>query len=332
VRPVFHPELVNPASGDPALFVELLFEGRGLLFDLGELRALPPRKILRISDVFVSHAHMDHFMGFDWLLRICLGREKRIRLYGPPGFLDQVGHKLAAYSWNLAKNYASDFRLLVTECMPDGSARRAAFSCRGRFERQHEERLQLHDLTLLDEPGLRVRTAFLDHRIPCLAFALEQKRHVNIWRNRLAELGLEVGPWLRALKQAVLRGDPDDAPVSALLAGGGERRMALGQLRQALRVVDGQKLCYVTDCAFHAENARRIVELASGADFLYIEAMFLEADAAQAAAKAHLTARQAGELARAAGARSVISFHHSARYGGRQDLLVNELESAFRGV
>lgn len=331
MRPVFHPELVNPPSGDPALFVEMLFERRGLLFDLGELRALPPRKILRVSDVFVSHAHMDHFMGFDWLLRICLGREKRIRLHGPPGFLEQVEHKLAAYSWNLAERYESNLRLEVTECAPDGGAWRAAFSCRGRFRREGEARLRLDDLVLLEEPGLRVRTAFLDHRIPCMAFALEQRRHVNIWRNRLADLGLEVGPWLRELKQSVLRGEPDDSPITARHAGGDERQLRLGELRTTLRVVEGQKLAYVTDCAFHEENARRIVELARGADLLYIEAMFADADAALAAAKAHLTARQAGALAREAGVKAVVPFHHSARYGGRGDLLASEVESAFRG-
>ena len=58
MRPNFHPVLVNGSAGDPALFIDCLFEHRALLFDLGDIRALPPRKLLRISHVFVSHAHM----------------------------------------------------------------------------------------------------------------------------------------------------------------------------------------------------------------------------------------------------------------------------------
>lgn len=47
---------------------------RALLFDAGELGALAPKRILRLTDVFVSHAHMDHFAGLDRPVRVLLGR------------------------------------------------------------------------------------------------------------------------------------------------------------------------------------------------------------------------------------------------------------------
>ena len=64
----------------------------------------------------------------------------------------------------------------------------------------------------------------------------------------------------------------------------------------ALQIVPGQKIAYVTDAAYHADNVARIAALAAGADLLFIECTFLEADAADAARKCHLTAGQAGSI------------------------------------
>ncbi len=64
MKPRFHPQLVNDPFGDAGLFVDFLFEKRALIFDLGALDSLAPRKLLRLTHSFVSHAHMDRFMGF----------------------------------------------------------------------------------------------------------------------------------------------------------------------------------------------------------------------------------------------------------------------------
>lgn len=322
MRPGFLPELVNDPFGDPALFVDLMFEGRALLFDLGDLRALAPRKILRVTDIFVSHCHMDHFMGFDWFLRICLGRDRGVRLYGPPGFLDQVEAKLRAYTWNLVHRYENDFSLTVHELTPEGSMRRARFRVQQAFRREDMEPTPCDKGVLLAEPGFRVRTAFLDHGIPCLGYALEEERHVNIWKNRLAERGLPVGPWLKGLKAAVLDGLPVDTPI-ATPAGA----RALGELMDCVQITPGLKIAYVTDVVYHADNATRIVELARDADWLFIETVFLDELADRAAEKKHLTAAQAGRLAKAAGAKNVVPFHFSPINRGREGELRQEIES-----
>jgi ribonuclease Z len=328
VKPAFHPFLVNDPFGDPGLYVDFLFERRALLFDLGDLHDLPPRKILRVSDIFVSHCHMDHFMGFDWFLRICLGRERGVRLYGPPGFLDQVAAKLSGYTWNLVHRYENDFALSVTELAADGAARRARFRVRSAFRREAEESLRFADRVLLDEPGFRVRAVCLDHGTPCLAFALEEKAHVNIWKNRLGEMGLPVGHWLQGLKRAVLQGRPPDTPIAAPDG----RTFPLSALMPCLRLTPGLKITYVTDVLYSVENARRIVDLAREADWLYIESVFLDEHADRAAEKKHLTAGQAGRLARAAGARNVVPFHFSPIYREREAALREELGRAAQAV
>jgi ribonuclease Z len=332
----FHPQLINDPFGDSGLYVEFMFEKRAILFDLGELTALTPRKLLRVSDVFVSHMHMDHFCGLDRLLRIFLGRNRVLRLYGPEGLVDAVGHKLAAYTWNLVANYDTDLTLLVTEVAPNRSLRRVEFHCRTGFSPE-AERVETWDTDrLLDEESFCVRAAILDHGIPCLAFALEERAHVNIWKNRVEDLGLRVGPWLRDLKAAILRDDPDETPISARWkdeGGAKEAVLPLGQLRgRVATLTAGDKIAYVVDAGPSDNNVERILAMADGATILFIETAFLHEDAERASERHHLTARQAGAIARRAGAKRLVTLHYSPRYEGRGEELVREAEAAFGAV
>src|SRR3954452_6083750 len=115
----FAPRLINGAFDDPGLFIGFHYERRAMLFDLGNIDNLSVREILKVSDVFISHAHMDHFIGFDHLLRYSLNRQE-LRLFGPKGFIDNVRGKLAGYSWNLIRDYV--LKLVVHEI--DGCAMR----------------------------------------------------------------------------------------------------------------------------------------------------------------------------------------------------------------
>jgi ribonuclease Z len=325
VKPLFQPQLVNGPFDDPVLYLDFLFERRALLFDCGNLRGLSTRKILRVSDVFVSHMHMDHFNDFDWMLRLLLGRGKRLRMFGPRGFLDALAHKLAAYTWNLVHNYEEDLIIEAIELHEDGHGVKTQLSCRQGFEPHDWRPCELPSGVLVDEPAFRVRAAVLDHGIPVLAFAVEETRHVNVWKNRLQALGLPVGPWLQELKAMVLAGEPDETPVRIWWKQNGEQReryLPLGELkREVLRIVSGQRLGYVVDVADHEDNARRLIALLEEVDLLFIETPFLDADLAHARDRQHLTARRAGEIARAAGVKRLEPFHFSPRYSDRESEL-----------
>jgi ribonuclease Z len=327
------PRLVNDPFGDAGLYLDLRFARRSLLFDLGDVTPLVPRNLLRVSHVFVSHAHMDHFIGFDRLLGIRLGREPPLSLYGPPGFADRVEHKLAGYTWNLVVDNPTDFVITASELHGGRLAVAAEFHSREGFRRREIAVPDAGEGILLDEDAFVVRAETLDHGTPSLAFALEEKLQVNVWKDRLRRLGLPVGPWLRDLKDAVRRGEPDDTLLTVPRQAGEtprQIRIPLGELKaEVLHVAPGAKLAYVVDAAFHDENAARILKLARGADTLFIEAVFLAADAVIAAQRRHLTAAQAGTLARAAGARRVVPFHFSPRYRGREELLRREVADFF---
>jgi ribonuclease Z len=321
------PSLVNDPFSDPGLLIDFSFGRRALLFDLGDLTPLSPRQLLRVSHAFVSHAHMDHFAGFDRLLRVCLYRAMPLHLVGPAGFADRVEHKLRAYTLNLLEQHPFDFLITAAELEETGVKRICEFRAREAFRRQEPSPALLRAGTVLDEDEFRIKSVVLDHGTPCLAFAFEEKLRVNVWSEGLKSLRLGVGPWLNEAKRAVRRGAPDDSEIVVSR----DLSIPLGVLKQhALRTAPGQKIAYVVDAAYHEENVDRIIALARGADQLFIEAAFLDADADIAAQRRHLTARQAGDIAKRAGVARFVPFHFSARYREQEDKLRSEAEQAFR--
>ncbi len=327
MRPSFHPRIVNGPFDDPALFISFTHERRALLFDAGDITPLSTRDVLKISHVFISHTHIDHFIGFDRLLRIVLGREKMIHLFGPDNFLENLEGKLAGYTWNLTHRYENRFTIHATEVRRTGQSHQV-YDCRTGFAPDGPPRTVPFDPELLREPALTVRTAILDHHIPCLGFRLQERFHVNILKDRLIEMGLDVGPWLAEFKAALFAGEPDESPFRVPTPGGG-REFSLGSLKDRIaRISPGQRIAYITDAAGTPDNISRMIELARGADLMFIEAAFLEADRAMAAEKAHLTAAQAGRIAAQAGVGAFTVFHFSPRYAGMDYLLTEEARRA----
>jgi len=332
VTRLFEARLINGGFGDPVLYLDFLHERRALLFDIGEIQALRPREILRVSDVFVSHTHIDHFCGFDRLLRVMLNRDRTVRLHGPEGLIANVAGKLAGYTWNLVDDYR--LRLQVQE-IGARRARRVTFSCRDRFRARSGARESPFAGVVLEEEGFTVEARHLDHAVPCLGFRLHERVHFNVNGDRLRRLGWETGPWLGRVKSLLRGGRPGRTPVRVPVSEGGRvrlRSLTLEQIAAAVVIATpGETLAYVTDIRRSPENDRRVLELAAGADHLFCEAAFLDRDADHARRKHHLTARQAGELARQAGARRLTIFHFSPKYESEEPLLRAEAVQAHEG-
>jgi ribonuclease Z len=331
MKPLFHCKLLNVPFGDPALYVDILHEGRALLFDLGDVSSLTEAKLLKLSHVFVSHAHIDHFYGFDQLLRVVLGRDKRITIYGPQGIASHVAGKLSGYTWNLVQDYP--LQLHVGEISPS-AIHYYCFICSEQFMCEDKGAVPFEGI-IEENPHFKVESVELDHRIPSLAFSLKERFHINVNKDSLVKEGYAVGPWLRKLKGYIWEGQPDGFVVTVPHGGGDQiafHKVALGDLkRKFISITPGQKVAYVADCCYIRDNVDRIVQLAQGADVLFCEAAFLERDSEKAMNKGHLTARQTGLIAREAGVKLLEVFHFSPRYDECPDSLIQEAQEAFQG-
>lgn len=329
----FRPRLINPATGDPGLFVPFAFHNRAIVFDLGDISRLSARDILKISHIFISHTHMDHFIGFDRLLRLVLGREKTLFLYGPEGFLKNIEGKLAAYTWNLVKNFSGRLVMHAVEITDEVLLFQQYLCHEGFAPIGPPEKRLLCAKSIHDEPSFKIKAEILDHGIPSIGFSLTENFHINIRKEAIESLGMIPGPWLFGFKQALFEAHDRQATVAVPFEQSGRKfiqEFTLEDLAERIALITrGQKIAYVADAAFTEENVEKILCLAKDADHLFIEAAFLEKDHSQAAAKHHLTASQSGEIAGMAGVKRFTLFHFSPRYDDPGPLFYGEAMAAF---
>jgi len=311
--------LVNGVFGDPLLHLRMRHQRRSMLFDLGDGGRLPARIAHQVTDVFISHAHMDHISGFLWLLRSRIGDYPACRLYGPPGLAQHIAGFLQAILWDRVEENAPIF-----EVMELHNDRLQCYRLQaGWTQVQLTNEKAVLDGELLAEPGFRIRGLMLDHHgTPVIAYAFEAEQQINIRKDRLKARGLEPGPWLNELKQQLFSNNP-----TAVIQMPDGRHESAGTLADELVVITpGKKLVYATDLADTPDNRQQLARLARHAHTFFCECAYVEADADLATMNGHLTTRACGEVATEAGVSRLVPFHFSRRYLHRTEQLYDELE------
>ena len=285
MRTLFHPSLLHPPTGDPGAWIDLPDEGRAVLFDLPSIAHLPARRLLRLAHVVVTHTHMDHWVGFDHLLRAALRGSGELAITGPPGFLASVRGRIGAYSWNLIESYPVHLRIQEVE---GGTLRAEEYTGASRMRPVTLPELQFTGTVHADR-AFRVEVAAFDHGIPVLGAIVRESRHLAVNKDALSRRGLSPGDWLRDLKDAIRRGDHRDTPIATVRADGVREARALGTLADELIVEGpGQVVAYLTDLAGSDENFELAERFVRDADILLCEAAFLDADRPLAIERNHL--------------------------------------------
>ena len=260
-------------------------EGEWWLFDCGEgtqmqiARAgLSPQKL---SGIFITHLHGDHFNGLPGLLSsMALDcRTKDLTLAGPTGISEYL--KLLAGLKICYVNYP----LVLRE-----------------FDAAH---FQNHSHEIVFESRSHfVTTRPLDHRIFALGYRLEEKVKPGRFDvERAGSLGIPAGPLYSQL-QSGRSVTLDDGRVI-------HPSEVLGPPRP------GKVVTYCLDTR-PCDNA---VKLAENADWLVHEATYTKDLIEEARHFGHSTAAQAAETAREANARRLLLTHFSSRYTDPRPLL-----------
>jgi len=312
---------------DPLLLVRVRPTGRSLLFDCGQLHHLAKRTLRSIDAVFVTHAHMDHFMGLDHLVRHTHVSPRPLHLFGPPGFAVRVGHKLAGYNWNLAEPW---WRSINVHEIHQKHIDHHLFAGSRGFAGEFIGSEPRVDDIIYSSNCVMVSARLVDHVLPVLAFRLIERAIFAIDPARMAAEKLVPGTWLRELKHRWKTAEWEGAPLTVTRVGvDGTHPEPVADVRELYRRLRADRpaasIGYVTDLGFTEENRQILREQLTGVCLLCCECSFLAADQAKARASHHLCSSDLNQLVSELHPKAVLPMHLSKAYIRQPQAVYDEI-------
>ena len=308
--------LLGTSSGKPTLkrnvsALAMTRDDEWLLFDCGEATQhqimRTALRTSRLSAVFITHLHGDHFNGLPGLISTMGldGRERALVIVGPPGireYVDTLSRLKTAYV-----NYPLEIREIEPKRFrEDGEEESGGWKARSVKPRR--------PLPVYETEKYAVSAAPLDHRIYDLGYRVDERPRPGEFNvERALALGVERGPMFGRLQSGKRVHLPNGKIV--------EPRDVLGPERA------GKSIAYCTDTRPCAES----VALSDNVDLLIHEATYTSELAEEAVRYGHSTALQAASVAKQAGARRLVITHFSSRYMTAEPLL-REARSVFENT
>ncbi|GAA0703020.1 hypothetical protein GCM10009104_35630 [Marinobacterium maritimum] len=317
-------EMVNGLFDDPLLLIKTQWSRRCMLFDLGHTSRLPVRLAHNVTDVFITHAHIDHIGGFMGLLRTRLGAPAPCNIYGPPGLARHIAGMLSGVLWDRIGDRGPVFRVFELH----GSTLKPYRLQPGKADIKPLPEREIEAGIILAEERFKIRAVELDHHTPVLAYAYIPCSALTVDTEAMQRLSLAEGPWLAELISALKH----EKPSQLITLPNGETASAGVLAEQLLHRKPGETLVYAADLADTADNRRKLVELAWGAQTLICEAAFNEADRERADEHGHLTTAACAEIASEAQVQQLLPFHFSRRYEDQAEMMYAEIEAEFSRV
>ncbi len=323
VRTASEIRLLNGSTGDPVLYVDYPASHNALLFDGGDNASLPMEKLADLTAVFITHHHVDHFIGFDRIVRANIDSAKTLSVFGPAGTIAKASDRIRSYEYLFFPFQQITIR--ITEVHAD-RLRSAVLECRKRFpEPEITETPWNGTDPIFDNDDVAVEAGLVDHAVPCLAFAMREKPGFALDTARLETGLLRPGTWIGEVHQALVEGAMERRSIEVE----GCRLSVRTLADRYFKASPGARIAYITDTAWSDASRPVLLRLAAKADRLYCDSFYSENEAKSAEKHRHMTATRAANLAKEAKVQELVLIHFAKRYAGNYGRLVEEARKIF---
>ncbi len=268
---------------------------------------------INTNAVFISHAHIDHIINLDTIIRHQLGIERKVTICGPKEIAFNVFSKLKGYTWNLISKNAITYE--VREILENNLIK--VFE----MTPPHWELVlkdQYESDIIFENEILKVKHTSLDHSIPSIAYLFRENDKIKI-----KEFPYKPGKWIKDLKSAYERND------DALKIEIDNQEYNAKDLYPYLFVEKGCSFGIIMDHQANKENQKKIKNLFQDCDEVFIECYYRNVDYNYAIKNYHSTAKESGKVLREAGVKKIKPVHFSRRYNEEIDDLIEECMAEF---
>lgn len=322
------PTFFSGLLDDPILLLRTRPNGRHFMFDCGQIHHLAKRTFTHLDAIFISHAHMDHWMGIDSVVRQLIAAGKTVDIYGGPGIADKFEHKLRGYDWNLAEDYWSSFRVHEVFANRIGCA---LFSGAESFRRKSLPVSTRHGARIYRNDYFEVLSDCCSHRVDSLIFRINERSAYMIDPEKLRQLQLQPGPWLGDLKRCFLQQRQFPSQLNVMQGEKGkEQEIPVTDVERLVEQISkpqtGHSIGYISDIGYTAENCEKIYRLMRDIDLLICECTFLAEAKDRARGSWHLCTADVNELLAELRPSFFLPMHLSRSYSRRAPELYREIK------
>ncbi|KAM9102540.1 zinc phosphodiesterase ELAC protein 1 [Sarcophilus harrisii] len=303
----------SPTRGASA--VALRCEGTCWLFDCGEGTQTQfmksQLKAGRITKIFITHLHGDHFFGLPGLLcTISLqssptASKTPMEIYGPVGLRNFIWRSMELSHSELTFPYVVHELVPTEDQCPAGELKDFSYlDGADSPPKEIQGRTILLDsvegsYVLVNDEQFLVKAFRLFHRIPSFGFSVSEKeRPGRLNAQKLKDLGVPPGPAYGKLKNG----------VTVVLENG----IKVSPQDVLEKPVPGRKICILGDCSGVVGDGG--LKLCFEADLLIHEATLDDAHMDKAKEYGHSTPRMAAEFAKLCKVKRLVLTHFSQRY------------------